>query len=71
MVTYLNRFGVQGYFVNIPSKFISKDGKTMWLCYSANWANNVPSKRKKTVLRSNPPGTKYALCLQEIKLDAK
>ena len=23
-------FGEQGYFVNIPSKFISADGLTMW-----------------------------------------
>jgi len=63
MVTYLNSFGPQAYFVNIPSKFISKDGKTMWLCYSANWS------RKKE--NGNPPGSKYALCLQEIKLDVK
>jgi len=63
IVTYLNSFGPQAYFVNIPSKFISKDGKTMWLCYSANWC------RKKE--KGNPPGSKYALCLQEIKLEAK
>ena len=30
LVTYLKDFGEQAYFVNIPSKFISKDGKTPW-----------------------------------------
>jgi len=38
LVTYLKHFGQQAYFVNIPSKFISNDGRTMWLCYSANFA---------------------------------
>jgi hypothetical protein len=59
-VTYLNGFGPQAYFVNLPSKFISPDGKTMWLCYSANW-----SRRNET---GNPAGSNYALCLQEIEL---
>ena len=31
-------FGEQAYFVNFPSKFISSDGRTLWLCYSANFA---------------------------------
>ncbi len=60
IVTYLKAFGPQAYFVNIPSKFISADGKTMWLCYSANW-----SRRKE---KGNPEGSDYAMCLQEIKL---
>ena len=63
IVSYLNSFGPQAYFVNLPSKFISKNGKTMWLCYSANW-----SRRKE---KGNPPGSKYALCLQEIQLEIK
>ena len=33
MVRYLKDFGPQAYFVNIPSKFISEDGRTAWLCY--------------------------------------
>ena len=41
MATYLKDFGPQAYFVNIPSKFISEDGKTAWLCYSANFINDV------------------------------
>lgn len=60
MVTYLKGFGPQAYFVNLPSKFISKDGRTMWLCYSANW-----SRRDE---QGNPPGSDYALCLWEIVL---
>jgi hypothetical protein len=28
MVGYLKDFGVQGYFVNIPGKFIQPDGKS-------------------------------------------
>jgi hypothetical protein len=61
LVTYLKDFGPQGYFVNLPSKFISRDGLTLWLCYSANWQPKPGSV-------SNPPGTRYALCLQEIQL---
>jgi hypothetical protein len=64
IVTYMKAFGAQGYFVNIPSKFISADGQTMWLCYTANWGGQV----KRDKLRPNPPGSGYAMCLQEIRL---
>jgi len=64
-VEYLHHFGEQGYFVNIPSKFISPDGKTCWLSYSANFAATWDGKK----IQSNPPGSKYAMCLQEIQLD--
>ncbi len=63
MVKYFKSFGPQAYFVNIPSKFISADGKTVWLCYSSNW-----SRQKE---KGNPPGSGYRLCLQEIRLDVK
>jgi len=59
LVTYMEKFGEQAYFVNIPSKFISPDGRTVWLCYSSNW---------KKRLMSNPPGSQYGMCLQEIRL---
>src|SRR5262249_28914799 len=39
LVTFMERFGIQAYFVNIPSKFISADGKSAWLCYAANFTN--------------------------------
>jgi len=57
-------FGEQGYFLNFPSKFIGKDGRTLWLCFSANFSpgwNNVQ-------LRFNPPGGRYGLCLHEMRL---
>jgi hypothetical protein len=64
LVTYMKDFGEQGYFVNILSKFLSVDGRTAWLCYSANFTNSYLSTR----YRSNPPGGRYAMCLREIKL---
>ena len=54
----MRNFGEQAYFVNIPSKFISADGRTLWLCYSANFFS----------FPSNPPGSRYAMCLREIRL---
>lgn len=64
LVKYLHHFGEQAYFVNLPSKFISADGRTLWLCYAANFAASWDGKR----IKSNPPGSKYAMCLQEIRL---
>jgi hypothetical protein len=64
LVCYLKDFGAQGYFVNIPSKFIRADGRTMWLCYSANFTNDWLH----THYPINPPGSRYGMCLQEIKL---
>jgi hypothetical protein len=62
LVQYLHHFGKQAYFVNIPSKFISADGRTVWLCYSANWNH----RNKEEWI--DPPGSQYSLCLQEIRL---
>ncbi|MCL5670133.1 MAG: hypothetical protein M1423_02370 [Acidobacteria bacterium] len=59
LVSYMRTFGEQAYWANIPSKFVSPDGRTAWLCYAANWTGNIPV---------DPPGSKYALCLHEIKL---
>ena len=59
-ITRMEKFGQQVYFVNIPSKFISADGHTMWLCYAANWRANG--------IKSNPPGSRYGMCLQEVKI---
>ena len=57
---YMRDFGPEGYFVNIPSKFIGTDGRTVWLCYSANWSAKE--------IDGNPFGSRYALCLQEVRL---
>jgi hypothetical protein len=64
MVTYLKDFGEQAYFLNFPSKFISADGKSLWLCYSANFSPGWNG----TELKFNPPGGRYGLCLHEVKL---
>jgi hypothetical protein len=64
MVCYLKDFGTQGYFVNIPSKFIQSDGETFWLCYSANFTNGW----LQTHYRSDPSGSRYGLCVQEVRL---
>jgi len=65
MVTYMRDFGTQAYFVNVPSKFISRDGRSFWICYSANWMN-VAQKRE--IHPFNPPGGSYAMSLHEVRL---
>ena len=64
LVTYLRHFGEQAYFVNIPSKFISGDGRTLWLCYAANFSQGWNGVR----FESRPAGSRYGLCLQEARL---
>ena len=64
LITYLKEFGNQAYFVNIPAKFIAADGRTAWLCYSANFTNLAFG----TSWTVDPPGSKYALCLHEFQL---
>lgn len=63
LAAYLPDFGPQGYFVNIPSKFISSDGTTMWLCYSANYRKDY-----RQIKRTFPYHSGYAMCLREFKL---
>ena len=63
IVTYLKDFGEQAYFVNIPSKFIGKDGKTAWLLYSGNFAPDWNGMK----IKSDPPGTHYGMVLQKIE----
>ena len=65
MVSYMKDFGEMAYFLNIPSKFISKDGKTMWLCYSTNWINVWQGKE---IYTSDPKGGSYSMTMAEIKL---
>ncbi len=64
MIKYWYHFGEQAYFLNVPSRFISADGRTMWLCYAANFAPNWNDAK----IRSNPPGSRYGMCLQEMRL---
>jgi hypothetical protein len=63
MVTYMKRFGEQAYFLNFPSKFISEDGRKMWLCYSANFSSGWNGEK----LKINPSGGRYGLSLHEIE----
>jgi len=64
LVSYLRHFGEQAYFVNIPSKFISRDGRTLWLCYAANFSQGWGGVN----FYSRPRGSRYGMCLQEVKL---
>jgi len=65
LVEYLKAFGEQAYFVNIPSKFIGADGRTLWLLYAANFTNG---NRNWPHHRANPPGSRYGMCWQEVRL---
>jgi hypothetical protein len=69
LVTYMKHFGEQAYFVNIPSKFIARDGRTMWLCYSGNFIPKDKLEQLGIRLDSKPEGSRYGMCLQEIKLN--
>jgi hypothetical protein len=67
IISYMKDFGVQAYFVNIPTKFISKDGRQMWLLYSANFSLDTNGKG----WQQNPPGSHYWICFQKIQLIEK
>ena len=67
LITYMKSFGEQAYFVNIPTKFISKDGKTAWLLYSGNYWDNVNGENNGV----NPPGGHYGMTFQKILLLSK
>ena len=64
LVSLMKDFGEQAYFVNIPSKFIAGDGRNLWLCYSANFSSGWGG----TTFKSRPTGSRYAMCLQELRL---
>jgi hypothetical protein len=64
IVSYMKDFGEQAYFLNFPSKFISPDGRKLWLCYSANFSPGWNGVK----LGVNPPGGRYGLCLHEVEL---
>lgn len=64
LVSYFEHFGEQAYFVNIPSKFIGGDGRTLWLCYAANFSSGWGGVK----FESRPAGSRYGMCWQEVKL---
>ena len=55
-------FGEQAYFVNIHSKFISKNGKQMWLLYSANFA---PDWNGQKIAEKTPRGAITEWCFRK------
>jgi len=59
LVHYFPSFGKQGYYPNLPSKFISSDGRNAWLWYGANFS---PFDREQ-----DPPGGGYHLSEQRIR----
>jgi hypothetical protein len=61
LVQYLRGFGPQAYFATTPSRFISRDGRTLWLSYSANYQPGSPP--------GDPPGSAYAWVLRELRLN--
>ena len=63
MVTYLRDFGVQAYFLNLPSKFLSDNGRQMWLCYAGNFATKELGDR----FKETPPGSSSGLVFQEME----
>jgi hypothetical protein len=65
LVTFMEKFGEQAYFVNLPSKFVSADGRMGWLCYSANFSNMGYGSK----WVDNPPGSRYGMCLYEFRLN--
>jgi hypothetical protein len=68
LVTYMKDFGEEGYFVNFPSKFISPNGRTLWLCFSANYAKALNPSAD---MSANPAGATYSLCLHEVELQVQ
>jgi hypothetical protein len=63
LVVYMKDFGEQGYFLNIPTKFIGIDGKKAWLCYSGNFARDWRDIK----IEEDPPGSHYGLVLQQVE----
>lgn len=63
MLSYMKDFGEMAYFLNIPSKFISNDGMSMFICYSTNWINVA---KQREVYSINPEGGSYGMTFSEI-----
>ena len=64
LVIYMKYFGQEAYFVNFPSRFISDDGKKMWVCYSGNFAKNWTGEP----MEAMPPDSGYGMVMQETEI---
>ena len=62
LVTYMKDFGEQAYFLNFPSKFISADGRTLWLCYSANFSQAWKGGRSAPIRPAQATGLGCTKC---------
>jgi len=64
LITFMAKFGRQGYFLTFPSKFIGADGRKAWLSYSGNFHESYFANRT----MADPLGSRYAWTLQEVRL---
>lgn len=64
LVVYMKYFGQEAYFVNFPSRFISDDGKKMWVCYSGNFAKGWTGEP----MEAMPPDSAYGMVMQETEI---
>lgn len=69
MVQYMQSFGIQGYYPNIPSKFLSADGKSAWLWYGANFQprEQFTDPNGAGYNTQDPMGAGYRMVEQEIR----
>ena len=64
LVTYMKHFGEQAYFVNIPSKFIAADGRTLVAVLRGQLLPELEQHEDPL-----PPARRPLwLCLQEVRL---
>lgn len=66
LVDWWPAFGSRGYFVCMPSKFLSSAGDRAVLYWSANWMTPQPPHDVPWP-RESPPGSRYALCVGEFE----
>lgn len=67
LVAHLEQFGPQGYFLNLPTKFMAAETPSAWLLYSANFTNHLLDSG----FRADPPGARYSMCLAELEFVLK
>ena len=67
VVSLMEHFGDQAYFLNFPTKFIAADGLTAWLCFSANYTIHHLGLDRKI----QPATAKYAMSLHEVRMERR
>jgi hypothetical protein len=61
MVRIWHDFGTFGYMPNVPSKFVSADGRTFWMGFSTDNGHRAG-------VVTNPAGANYSYDLREVRL---